>query len=60
MDPSPDDRVLDFCCGKRNGCPKITEIPEGFVFEDAGQRVVLTREEAEKTAAWLTERLNSR
>jgi hypothetical protein len=59
MDPvNPDDRVLDFCCRSKNGCPKITEINEGFVFEDEGRRVVLTREEAEITAKWLLERLS--
>lgn len=58
MDPvNPEDRVLDFCCGKRRGCPKITDTGDGFVLEDEGQRVTLTRDEAEKLAAWLAARL---
>jgi len=48
--------VLDMCCGKRR-CPVFTETSEGFVIEDEGQRVVLTREQADRAAIWLLARL---
>jgi hypothetical protein len=52
------ERVLDLCCGSKK-CPVLREVSEGFVIEDAGQRIEITREQAERIAAWLVLRLNS-
>jgi hypothetical protein len=52
-----DGSVLDMCCGSRK-CPVLREISGAFVIEDAGQRVELTREQAESAAKWLLERLS--
>jgi hypothetical protein len=51
--------VLDFCCGSRK-CPVLRETPEGFTFEDEGQSVTLTREQAEIALKWLADRLSRR
>jgi hypothetical protein len=49
--------VLDMCCGKKR-CPILREISGVFVIEDEGQRIELTREQAEAAAAWLVMRLH--
>jgi hypothetical protein len=48
--------ALDLCCGGKK-CPILREIAEGFELSDAGQSVVLTREQARAVADWLLQRL---
>jgi hypothetical protein len=47
------------CCGQKR-CPVLREISGVFVIEDEGQRVELTREQAQRAADWLLERLKQR
>jgi hypothetical protein len=50
------------CCGKRKGCPEISEENDGFVLSDAEQinpgRVRMTREQAEVLLRYLKDRLS--
>jgi len=50
------------CCGKRRGCPVISEEKGGYVLSDAEQinpgRVRMTREQAEILLRYLQDRLS--
>lgn len=55
-----DTHTLDLCCGGKRKCPVLREDSEGFLIEDKEQSadpIRLTREQAERVASWLAERL---
>lgn len=49
---------LVLCCGRRKGCPEITEDQGGFVLSEHGQSVQLDREQAELLVKYLQDRLS--
>ena len=57
-----DDSVLDFCCGGKKKCPKLTDDGDGFVLSDVDQSpapIRLTREQGASVMVWLERRLGS-
>ena len=55
----PTDKTLDLCCGGQN-CAVLHDEGDAFVISDPAQdtrEIRITREQAVRVAAWLSERL---